>query len=48
MLEEKLHLLFNDSGAIVIMNIANIYGEVHLFVVYNVSEAHVVDEIFIK
>jgi len=44
-IEQMLHLLSNDNGAINMVNMANRYGEVHLFVVHGVDEAEVVDNI---
>jgi len=38
-------MLFDDNGAINMVNVANCYGEVHLFVVRGVDEAEVVDNI---
>lgn len=45
MLEDRLHLLFDDNGAINIVIIANKYGEMHLFVVHIVSEVVVIENL---
>jgi len=45
-LEDRLHLLFDDNGAINMFNIVSQYSEVYFFVVHMVSEPHIVDNIF--
>jgi len=44
-LEDRLHLLFENIGIINMINIANRYGKIHLFVVHNVFEPHIINNL---